>query len=523
MRIAVLCNGEDLALWQHRAIEQIAGQHELFVVACGDQPAPRRRFQHYIYYALNLVTVRNRLTRRIPFPGSDLRIKDRIEIQPNYNGNWAELSDGAVQWLKAKRIDAIIKFGLGLLRVPAEEELPIPILSYHHGDPRSYRGRPAGFWELANGASLVGQVVQILSNDLDSGKVVAFAESRAVPHSYRQTLIEAYALSPHLLPMALSAIASGSIIDMDPSGRNFRLPDNWAVVRFITRRWLALGHRLVYGAFIEKKWRVATAEASALDPVAAIQAAERRAWIVPTVADRYTFYADPFFHSSADDILVEALNRWSGKGQIVRIRGGRQESIAGGKGHLSYPVSVEEDGERYIVPEISDWSPAAIFSLDGTRVTWVADLNIVDRHLIDPTPFHHDGQLYLFANTTGDGPSVLHLWVAPSLFGRFERHPASPIRVSARGSRMAGKVGLWGNQLYRLGQDGGRGYGDGLLAFRVLELSPTTYRERLEGDAAFQSVRGPHTANLWGDRLLFDFYRERFSLFAGFRRLMSRF
>ena len=92
----------------------------------------------------------------------------------------AHLSPAAIGLIVASAacftaIDAIVKFGLGLLRVPDRTVLPIPILSFHHGDPGAYRGRPAGFWELIEGASFVGQVVQILRNRLDAGRVVAFA------------------------------------------------------------------------------------------------------------------------------------------------------------------------------------------------------------------------------------------------------------------------------------------------------------------------------------------------------------
>ncbi len=90
---------------------------------------------------------------------------------------------------------------MGLLRVPSG--LACPILSYHHGDPREYRGRPAGFYELMNGKTAVGQVVQVLSETLDAGEVVAFAETKAHAHSWQRTMAEAYRASPLLLAAAV--------------------------------------------------------------------------------------------------------------------------------------------------------------------------------------------------------------------------------------------------------------------------------------------------------------------------------
>ena len=68
MRIAILCNGRTLAEWQRRAIDLIAGKHELFLLVCDDPPMPRKALRHGLYYLLNLLSVRNRLTRASPLP-----------------------------------------------------------------------------------------------------------------------------------------------------------------------------------------------------------------------------------------------------------------------------------------------------------------------------------------------------------------------------------------------------------------------------------------------------------------------
>jgi hypothetical protein len=523
MRVAILCNGKDLACWQRRAVDLIARDHELFVLACGDQPAPRRRLRHLAYYALNLVTVRNRQTRRVPFPEAGFGHAGEVEVEPVIDGNWAELPEAALAWLKAQKIDAVVKFGLGLLRVPNETDFLIPILSFHHGDPRKSRGRPAGVWEIAHGEPFLGQVVQVLSNQLDAGRVIAFAETKTTAHSYRRTLVEAYSLSPYLLPVALRALANGESAAIEPAGRNYRLPGTGSVLRFVAGRLTALLRWLAYGAFIEKRWNVAAVELDpADDPIAAVRAAEQRPWDIPKLAAPFLFYADPFFDPESGGIIVEALNRWSGKGVLVRL-GESAEPLGQTGGHTSYPATISDGSRHYVVPEISEWSATAgIYALEAGRLEKVADLDIADQRLIDPTLLDHDGHLYLFANLMEDGVNLLHLWTATSLFGRFERHPMSPIRLSARGSRMAGQIVRSVGGLYRFGQDARKGYGDGLLAFRITALSPSDYCEGPAGEVAFRTVNGPHTANFGNGRLLFDFYRERFSPFAGIRRAVSK-
>ena len=87
---------------------------------------------------------------------------------------------------------------------------------------------------------------------------------------------------------------------------------------------------------------------------------------------------------------------------------------------------------------------------------------------------------------------------------------------------MAGPIHLWPAGLIRLGQDFGAGYGDGIIAFRIEELTSDRYREAEIGARSFDHVRGPHTLAVQGSTLLFDWYEERFSLLAGIRRLMNR-
>jgi len=87
---------------------------------------------------------------------------------------------------------------------------------------------------------------------------------------------------------------------------------------------------------------------------------------------------------------------------------------------------------------------------------------------------------------------------------------------------MGGAILGLNGRLYRLGQDGARGYGERLVAFEIITLTPEAYAERETGEIAFAGVRGPHTLNVNADRMVFDHYHERFAPLAGVRRLMAR-
>jgi hypothetical protein len=74
----------------------------------------------------------------------------------------------------------------------------------------------------------------------------------------------------------------------------------------------------------------------------------------------------------------------------------------------------------------------------------------------------------------------------------------------------------------RLGQDDSGGYGDGLMVFAIEEICADRYHETLMRTIRFEDIRGPHTLNFHDGRAVFDWYRDRFSLLAGVRRLRGR-
>lgn len=87
---------------------------------------------------------------------------------------------------------------------------------------------------------------------------------------------------------------------------------------------------------------------------------------------------------------------------------------------------------------------------------------------------------------------------------------------------MAGGIVRLGGDLIRVGQDLRRGYGDGLNFFRITHIDQHRYDEELIRDFRFDHCSGPHTINLKEGSAAFDFYDERFSVFAGIRRLKER-
>ena len=523
LKIAVIADGDSVPRFGLEALDAVDGAGEITLFSCTNTRTRRKALAHGLYYALNLVTVRNPMTRSVPLSGGRKRIAETIAFESGWDGAWQTLPPEIVARLRG--FDVVVKFGMGLLRIPPPETLAVPILSYHHGDPDRYRGRPAGFWEIWEGAPAMGQIVQILGNRLDAGKVVAFAETHVYPHSYRATLRESYRHSKLLLPRAVANALAGTTLDKPCTGRNYRLPSNPMVARFLLRmawRWAA---RLFYGVAREKCWRVSFADAPT-DRLAAVAGGApfppSTQWRTVPVGPDYTFYADPFFSAAPPGVLVEGLSRRTGLGEIVLVSDGRHERVSHGAGHVSYPCTIEVGGTQFVVPEISGWSSPRAFRVEEGRLREAAPLEVEGaERLVDPTLFEHEGRLYLFASPPGAGTNILCLWSAGSIDAPFRRHPASPLLVSPRGARMAGSVTRAAGRLLRFGQDSTRSYGDGIIAFEIETLTPSAYRERPIGEIRFADRKGPHTLNVRAGEWLFDWYVDRLSPLAAVRRLRA--
>ena len=526
LKLAVIADKGAVQKFALDALNAIEGTNQITVFSCTNTRTRKRLLTHGAYYALNLLAVRSRLTRPVPVSNGNKRVVRTIDFASDYDGAWQILPRHVVEQLKAGGFDIVLKFGMALLRVPPPEVLRIPILSYHHGDPDLYRGRPAGFWEMAEGAPVMGQMVQMIGNRLDAGQVVAFAETKVLPWSYRATLAECYRHSPLIINEAIRNVLAGRTLPKPCKGRNCRLPSNWTVAKVSAMMAWRLAARLFYGAFVEKAWKVSIAmspEGALTSILSGTEFPPPEDWQGVPPRKGYIFYADPFFVSEPRGILVEALNAKSSLGEIVLVDESGHRSVSNGQGHMSYPAVARVGGRELVVPETVRWSAPVVHALEDGRLKPGIELRVEGSpHVVDPTLLERDGRIYLFGNDQRLGSNALHLWTSDSLDGLFTPHPASPILISPRGGRMGGAIVEHEGRLVRLGQDFSRDYGDGLLAFEIETLTPDTYRERLIGRIGFTDRKGPHTLNVRDGELVFDWYVERFSPLAAFRRLAAR-
>lgn len=518
VKAALIIDSLSIAEWQRQALEEIRDLVDIrLVLNCSNTRTKKRFAKHFLYYAVNVLWLRSDFTRMGPYdPGS----AEVVTFDSGYEGMWQSLPADVVARIRQNDIRLVIKFGMSLLRVGPDID-DLDILSYHHGDPEHYRGRPAGFYEILHYADKVGIIVQKISNTLDGGEILARAHSKIYHHSYRKTAANFYANSRYLLRKAILNYQDGRRIELARLGTNYRLPSNALVALFMLKLAGRTLSRLAYGAFWEKRWNIVKFRMEGIPANTPLSVADGK---VPDIMPRYSFYADPFFSVDGKKIRVEALNAKNGLGEIIEVdvEGMNTQGVLLKGSHYSYPYSFKDGDTEYMIPEVAGHS--APFVLPHPFVDGSAHIleGLADLRLVDPSLVKHDGYYYLFSGHADSVADCLHLYVSKELKGPYSAHPHSPIVIDPECARMGGRLSRVGEKMYRFGQNNCFGYGDKITVAEIVELTPARYAERKVGHIAFDDARGPHTLDIHNGSAVLDFYVDRFSLMAGYRRLAAK-
>jgi hypothetical protein len=274
-------------------------------------------------------------------------------------------------------------------------------------------------------------------------------------------------------------------------------------------------------AFVDV-WNVGLVDA----PIAAFLQADFRPevrWFPASGPAR--LHADPFAIERAGEqwVLYERLDHAEGRGVLVA-----RQLLADGFGpelvllrcghHLSYPFVLEDEGELWLVPESHEAGEVALWRCRSFPGEWerVAAL-LPGFRGIDSTLARHAGRWWLFTSEHGNGHDRrLFVFHAERLRGPWHAHAANPVKEDARSVRGAGTPFVHAGELYRPAQDASRIHEERVSLNRVLELTPTRFREEivrvLEPLESGPYPHKLHTLSAAGERTLLDAARETFVL-----------
>ena len=185
IRVALLLDCESIQEWHrialHEMVKQTPATIDLLIINDGSDNKEARNarsnvtpWQVYNAFRSKIESDRNLRFYRQRHHISNADMLSNVERRHckavTTDGLGNELPADVVEELSS--CDIAVRFGFGILVGDALSAPKFGVLSFHHGNLKKYRGRPAGFWEFVEGSPTAGITLQRLSETLDGGGIV---------------------------------------------------------------------------------------------------------------------------------------------------------------------------------------------------------------------------------------------------------------------------------------------------------------------------------------------------------------
>lgn len=164
---------------------------------------------------------------------------------------------------------------------------------------------------------------------------------------------------------------------------------------------------------------------------------------------------------------------------------------------MSYPFMLRHDGEIYAIPETCEANRAQIYRVDSPS-EWVLEAEILTGiGVIDPTIFKYDGKWWLFYTTGRNANVELFIQHSDNLFGGWEEHGETPVKMDPKSARPAGEPIISGDKLYRPSQYCDTEYGEKIIINKITRLTQEEFVEEKHAELTLSDAgsysNGCHT------------------------------
>jgi hypothetical protein len=199
------------------------------------------------------------------------------------------------------------------------------------------------------------------------------------------------------------------------------------------------------------------------------------------------FAADPFMICVKGIwyLFFELLNLRNGRGEIglaTSADGQKwqyQQRVLAEPFHMSYPYVFQWRNEAFMLPETRRAGEVRLYKARNFPHDWVLEQVLLQGpNFADSSVFQHRGGWWMYTEYSDLRHDTLRLFYADSVTGPWFEHPKSPVVAgNPHSARPGGRVIVRRDEVIRYAQDCHPFYGLSVKAFRVLELTRTTYRE----------------------------------------------
>ena len=508
--------------------------------------SPVKRLRNLLGSPYALWGAYNRLDQRLWRVDDDpLSIRDcgpmlegieSFAVEPLTRGFVHRFPPEAVERIRAARLDVLIRFGFNIIRGDILTSARYGVWSFHHGDNDYFRGGPAHFWELYERNPISGVILQVLTDELDGGRVLAKALFPTEPGlSHIRNRVRPQWGSTHLIIQKLWELHNTGWESVEkricPAApylgkkKVYRRPTNREVARWIAReatnRILGRARRAVSRAGDVVYWQMAMRMGG--DVLRADGTADMTG---------FSWLPQPRGHSYADPFVVERDGQhWlffedyafrDGRGTIACAElspdgtPGPARPVLDDGGHLSFPHVFADGDALYMIPESAGAGAVRLYRCARFPDRWDYVADLFHGAARDTAVWRQDGLWWFFTTLVeprGQGFG-LYLFFSESLQGKWRYHPANPISFDVRNARCAGRLFERHGRLIRPSQDARWRYGYAFGLNEIVTLTPTGYEERqlLAVEPNWHpGLRGCHTYNRAGSIEVTDgqFVRRR--------------
>jgi hypothetical protein len=456
-----------------------------------------------------------------------------VDVTPRETKFSDYFDDADVARILAYDLDVALRLGFRILRGRSLRIARYGVWSYHHGDNLENRGGPPGFWEVMERVPTTGSVLQILSEDLDAGRVIYRSHARTEPLSVTKNRAGYFWKTSEFVIRKLRDLheeGESALVDPEPmvrhpqaySRRLYLAPKNREIAPHLGSLATRYAATKLRELTMVDQWALAYRFGSKTSSGDVPDLAPFRfKWIVPPI-DR--FWADPF-PMQIDGrfyVLFEELVFRSPKGRICGFELGEKGMIGDPvpvlerEYHLSYPYTFEWRGDRFMIPESVANKTVQLYHAVKAPYEWSLErVLFTDVRLVDATVVEIDGRWWMFAGAVSRGGSrcdELNLYYADSPLGPWCPHRRNPVISNVRHARPAGRPFQVGHMWYRPAQDCSHRYGWGVTLRRIVRLDPSEFVEETVTTLTphwHRSVLATHTVNAVNGLTLIDMELRR--------------
>ncbi len=439
-----------------------------------------------------------------------------IKVKPVQKRRSDYFSDEDVAKVDGLDIDILVRGGFGILRGGILKSAKYGIWSYHHGDNFVNRGGPAGFWESMEGWDETGSILQILTEDLDNGKVLSRSfsctDSMSVTDSrsgyYWKSLSFMTRKMQELYNSGEQAFFEKVTYDnrhpMFYSQRLYLMPTNAELAKLTFNKLVEKAKVIYNNRFVREQWilmfHLKTEFSSSLWRYKKIIPPKDRFWADPHVIYKddtyYIFIEELFYNTQKGHISLITMDK---KGKYTQPK-----TIIDKPYHLSYPFVFEHNNTHYMIPESIENNTISLFKCTEFPHKWELEMHLMeDIKAVDTTLFYHNNKWWMFTNIVeNDGASTcdeLFLYYSDDLLTTdWQPHPLNPIFSDCKVARPAGKIFVENGAIYRPSQDCSKRYGYGFNMNEITVLDENNYAETLVSSVKpnwDKNIIGTHTFN----------------------------